>query len=329
VIEVLAPGLLTTVQDLGRPGLRHLGVVHAGAADVGSHVLAQLLVGNPAFAAGLEVTWLGPRLRFHAAAAVALAGGAIEARCGGAAVPALRPVRLPEGAVLELGRVVRGARVALAVAGGIDVEPVLGSRSTDRRAGFGGYEGRPLRSGDVLGVGRPADPAPPTGHDPGVSAPAWSIHPLDAFEEHAVLRVLPGADFEALAPSSRAALLDGEWRVGTDSDRMGVTLDGPALGVGAAPGRVSAPVLPGCVQVPPGGRPVLLGVDAQTVGGYPVVAHVIRADLDRAMQLRPGDVVRLGPVDERHARAAWRTRLHALHERAAAIAARRARGSGA
>lgn len=328
MIEVLAPGLLTTVQDLGRPGLRHLGVVHAGAADVASHVLAHLLVGNPAFAAGLEITWLGPRLRFHAEAVVALAGGEIEARCSGAAVPARRPVRLPAGSLLELGRVVSGARTTLAVAGGIDVEPVLGSRSTDRRAGFGGHEGRPLRSGDVLPVGRSGEPLP-TRHAAGPAAPAWSIHPLDGLGPGAALRVLPGADFEALDPPSRATLLDGEWRVGADSDRMGLTLDGAVLGVEAAPGRVSAPVLPGCVQMPPGGRPVLLGVDAQTVGGYPVVAHVIRADLDRMMQLRPGDAVRLEPVDEARARAEWQARLHALHERAAAIAARRGRGGGA
>lgn len=326
MIEVLTAGLLTTVQDRGRPGLRHLGVVHAGAADQAAHVLAQRLVGNDPEAAGLELTLLGPRLRFAAAAVIALTGGEVEARCAGRAVPGWRPVALPAGAVLELGRVTRGARALLAVAGGLDVPQVMGSRSTDRRGGFGGLAGRALRPGDRLSFpksGSGAGPRRAAGQNAAVSAAPWSIHPLDALGDRALLRVLPGADLAAVAPASRAALFAAAWSVGSDSDRMGVTLDGPALTVAVAPDRVSAPVLPGCLQLPAGGRPVLLGVDAQTVGGYPIVAHVIRADLDHAMQLRAGDEVRLTPVEPEEAAAAWHARQRALQERSAAIASRR------
>lgn len=334
MIEVVTAGLLTTVQDIGRPGLRHVGVVHAGAADQAAHTLAQRLVGNDPEAAGLELTLLGPRLRFAVAAVVALTGGEVEAHCAGQAIPGWRPVALPAGAVLELGRVTRGARAFLAVAGGLDVPPVMGSRSTDRRGAFGGLADRALRPGDRLafsmsGAGRSPAPVPSgwglhaAGHNAGVSAAPWSIHPLDALGDRAPLRVLPGADLEAVAPASREALFAAAWTVGSDSDRMGVTLDGPALTVAVAPDRVSAPVLPGCVQLPAGGRPVLLGVDAQTVGGYPVVAHVIRADLDRVMQLRAGEEVRLTRVELAEAAAAWRARQRALQERSAAIASRR------
>jgi antagonist of KipI len=331
VIEVLTAGLLTTVQDRGRPGLRHLGVVHAGAADQAAHVLAQRLVGNDPEAAGLELTLLGPRLRFGAPAVIALTGGEVEARCAGRAVPGWRPVALPAGAVLELGRVTRGARAFLAVAGGLDVLQVMGSCSTDRRGGFGGLAGRALRPGDVLAeqaasassAGKTPSPRRAAGQNAAVSAAPWSIHPLDALGDRALLRVLPGADLAAVAPASRAALFAATWSVGSDSDRMGVTLDGPALTLAVAPDRVSAPVLPGCLQLPAGGRPVLLGVDAQTVGGYPIVAHVIRADLDRAMQLRAGDEVRLTPVEPEAAAAAWHARQRALQERSAAIASRR------
>lgn len=337
MIEVLTAGLLTTVQDRGRPGLRHVGVVHAGAADQAAHALAQWLVGNDAEAAGLELTLLGPRLRFAAAAVIALTGGEVEARCAGHAVPGWRPVALPAGAVLELGRVARGARAFLAIAGGLDVPQVMGSRSTDRRGGFGGLAGRALRPGDTLallptGVGGrsrggdrvgPAGASRGAGHNAAVCAAPWSIHPLDALGSRGPLRVVAGADLGAVARGSRDALFAAAWCVGSDADRMGVTLDGPALTVAVAPDRVSAPVLPGCVQLPAGGRPVLLGVDAQTVGGYPIVAHVIRADLDRAMQLRAGDEVRLARVEPEAAAAAWRARQRALQERSAAIASRR------
>lgn len=281
-LHVLAPGLLTTVQDRGRGGWRHLGVALAGALDSDAASLANRLVGNAADAAVLELTLRGPTLRFDAPARVALAGAATAMRFDGECVPCGRPVDLPAG-TLELGALRGGARAWLAIDGGIDVAPVLGSRSTDLRGGFGGWEGRALRAGDALPLG--ATHARPI-HAP--RAPAWWIDPTD--DAQLPIRYCPSVHPAATALARRA------WSVSASSNRQGLRLQGDALASTGGDG-VSEPVAPGTIQLPADGGPIVLLRDAQTVGGYAKLGHVIAADLPRLAQCVPGQPLHFAPVD--------------------------------
>ncbi|HSR66014.1 MAG TPA: biotin-dependent carboxyltransferase family protein [Xanthomonadaceae bacterium] len=311
-VRVLAPGLLTTVQDRGRLGWRHLGVGAAGALDPHAHALANLLAGNDAGAATLEISLAGPTLRFERAARIALCGADIEARCDGIALPGARPCLLPAGSTLALGPCRRGARAYLAVEGGFDVGPVLGSRSTDLRGGFGGLDGRALRKGDALPLGPARDVA--------VDAPrfpSWWIDAMPGRGPAGMIRVLPGAD--ATAPGD--ALFRRDWDVAAASDRQGLRLEGEAIAVADRRERVSAPVAPGTIQLPPDGRPIVLLADAQTHGGYPRIGHVVRADWPRLAQLRPGERLRFAPCTPEQAHAAWQRRRQELARLALMIAA--------
>jgi KipI family sensor histidine kinase inhibitor len=301
-ITVIQPGLFTTVQDLGRPGYRASGVPRSGAVDQVSLELANALVGNPPDAAAIECTLLGPTLRFDKAAVVALVGA------GFPGLPAGRPVRVPAGTVIELGHATAGCRGYLAVAGGIAVEPVLGSRSTFVPAGLGGLSGRAFRAGDSLAVDDP------------IGAPLAEALPpaLDSVRRPRVLRVLPGEHAGDFDESVWARM----FRTSSRSNRMGVRLEGDSLrGVpadgsrpplAAAGAMRSVPVFPGTVQVPPDGCPIILLADAQTIGGYPVFGHVITADLPIVAQLRPGDEVCWRPVSLGDAVAALRELQSAL-----------------
>jgi antagonist of KipI len=314
-LHVLSPGMLTTVQDRGRMGWRHLGVGCAGALDGDAHALANLLVGNPPHAATLEITLAGPRLRFDAAACIAVCGAAIDMHCDGAPLSTARPVLLPAGATLALGGCRRGARAYLAVAGGLDVPEVLGSRSTDLRGGFGGVDGRAVQMGDVLPLGIASIPS--------VEIPriaSWWIDDTHDTSDDGAIRVLPGAD--PIAPGN--ALFDVAWNVTATSDRQGLRLQGPTLHAMDEGERISAPVTPGTVQLPPDGQPIVLLADAQTHGGYPRIGHVILADLPRLAQLRPGDALRFVPCTSAQAHDAWRRKRHLLARLAIAIERQRA-----
>lgn len=283
-IEVVLPGLSTTIQDLGRPGHRALGVPSGGAVDAPAMRLANLIVGNPQSAAGLECTLVGPDLRFTCDAVVALAGADF------AGLPRWRPLRVAAGSTLSLGQARSGCRGYLAIAGGVTVPPGLGSRSTYRPARLGGVNGLPLAAGDRVPIASVSTDVRGT----------WSLAPEFAAAPFApgLLRVIAGPH----ASDGGAAAWHGSWRVSSRSDRMGIRLEGAPLSGGRAD-LVSAAVLPGMIQLPPDGQPIILLADAQTIGGYPVVGQVIAADLHRAAQLRPGDTVRwrLVGIDEAHA----------------------------
>lgn len=308
-VHVLSPGLLTTVQDAGRGGHRHLGVGQAGALDGLSHALANRLVGNRAGCATLEITLHGPRLRFDRAARIALCGARIDAHVEHAGIPAWRPVDLPAGSVLDLGACRSGARAYLAIAGGFAVPAVLGSLGTDLRGGFGGMRGRALAAGDVLPV--------PASHAQDIAAlriAPWWIDPapdLD-FATPCVVRVLPGTD----ATQPEDAWLERDWQAAPASNRQGLRLSGEPVRIADARERISEPVLPGTVQLPPDGQPIVLLADAQTHGGYPRIGHAIRADWPRLAQLRPGETLRFEPCAPAQARAL----LDAQRHRSARIA---------
>jgi biotin-dependent carboxylase-like uncharacterized protein len=278
-IEVLAPGLLTVVEDLGRPGWAHLGVPRAGAADGRSLRLANRLVGNPEGAAALEVTVDGPRLRFRRTGWVAVCGAPVDVAVDGRPAPTQVAVPVPAGAVLGVGRVWAGLRCYLAVRGGIAVPPVLGSRSTDTVGGLGPA---PVRAGDLLPVG--TEVVGPVWQEP-VPGVALPVEPL--------LRVVPGPREDWFPDSALRVLTSTAWEVTAASDRTGLRLAGPAL-PRATPHRelASEGMVPGALQVPPDGRPILFLANAPTTGGYPVIAVVVDADLPFAGQVPPGHRVR-------------------------------------
>ena len=283
-IRIMKPGLQTTVQAGPRTGQRHLGVPASGAADPLSLALANHLVGNRAFAPALETTLTGVALRFERDCFVAITGARARARLNGERVKRHRTLAVAGGDELEIGPAKAGARNYLAFAGGLAVDEVLGSASTYLPAGFGGFQGRALRAGDVLALG-PFSDAPATLKTPKDFRPPASTS--------WALRACYGAEVDLLNKESRFDLFDTNFSVGNRADRMGLQLDGARFGVRSGGRLASAPVFPGTIQCPENGTPFLLSIDAQTIGGYPRVAQVARADRPVIGQLRPGDHVRL------------------------------------
>jgi biotin-dependent carboxylase-like uncharacterized protein len=291
-LRVLAPGLLTTVQDRGRPGLRRLGVPAGGAADPPALWLANLLAGNPRGAAGLEITHGGPTLEVAAGSVrVALAGECAAGVEGGGdrrSEPApWSSLTLRRGDRLRLGRVTSGLRAYLAVAGGIGVAPVLGSAATDLRGGWGGLEGRALRAGDLLPL---ASGRPTGGAETRVDPPPW-------WARDGAVRAVPGPQDGHFTAAALERLAGAEWTVTPSSDRTGLRLDGPELAHRGTAEIVSDACLPGSIQVPGSRRPIVLLADGGTTGGYPKIATVATADLGALGRLRPGARLRFELVD--------------------------------
>ena len=292
MIRVRQPGLLTTVQDLGRPGLAHLGVPAAGAADRRAFGLANRLVGNPPGAAALEVTLAGPELELEAGGWVALTGGRVAADLDGRPVPMDVAVRVAAGQVLRVGPVAAGLRAYLAVRGGIDVPAVLGSRSTDTLAPVGPAR---LEAGARLPVGDQTD-----------GQPFQQVAPTAPVDPEPVLRVVRGPRDDAFTGQALRTLIGVAWTVTSSSDRTGVRLDGPALERRRKLELRSEGMVEGSLQVPPDGHPILFLANHPTTGGYPVIAVVVGHDLPLAAQARPGTSLRFRFVPLEGARQARR-----------------------
>lgn len=292
MLEVIRPGLQSTVQDLGRPGVRHLGIALGGALDREALILANRLVGNPAGAAGIELVLGAAEFCLLRDGWLALTGADCAATLDGEAVWHGWRWRVRRGQRLRLLAPRHGMRTYLALDGGVAVPPVMGSCATELQAAFGGHRGRALQAGDRLPLGEPLV------HDGTLGA--WLR------ESDACLRVLPGPEFDEFESAAVAALWQGEWRLSPVSNRMGARLDGPTLVRSRGPELASHGVLPGVIQVPPGGRPIVLLADAQTTGGYPRIGCVIEADLWKLAQLRPGARLRFSPVTREQALAARR-----------------------
>lgn len=316
MIRVLDGGLSTTVQDAGRFGLYHLGVPPSGAVDNFSYRVANMLVGNDEGAAVLEATYLGPKLEFTQGAVAAVTGAELAPRLDGEAQPQWEAFAVRTGEVLEFGYLGAGARAYIAVAGGIDVPEVLGSRSTYTLTGVGGHEGRKLQAGDELAVGRNGRAQPGRRLDE-------NLRP--EFPKEIELRVVMGLCDYRLTDESREAFLSAEWTVTPEADRVGYRYRGaelhfaerePPFGAGHDPSNVVDVGYPvGSIQVPGGVEPILLLNDAVTGGGYATIATVISADLDRAAQSKTNERTRFRAVelDEAlEARTARRRRLDAV-----------------
>lgn len=276
---VVQAGLSTTIQDLGRPGFRHLGVPLSGAADPISLALANTALGNPANAPALECTLKGPTLNFAAEGKIALGGAPMNATVNDVPVEFYTPVKVSSGDTLTIGQTNIGARCYIAFAGGLCASTFLGSASTYQPAAFGGHDGRTLTAGDELCLaeletGSPREIAPvyrpQIGHD-------------------FFIRAVEGPEFSQLTIDAQERFFHSPWTVGRRADRMGIQLAGLSMALEKSAPMASSAVFPGTVQCPPDGLPFLLSVDAQTIGGYPRVAQVIAADLPLIGQMRPND----------------------------------------
>jgi biotin-dependent carboxylase-like uncharacterized protein len=299
-IEVLKPGLATSVQDAGRLGYYHLGIPLSGALDQQALVLANLLVGNDEGAAVIETTLLGPELRFDAPAIVAVTGAEAKVKLNGQEVPRNASFAVQAGDVLAFDFMKLGARMCIAVAGGIDVPVVLGSRSTYGLGAFGGFNGRKLLAGDKLPVGTPSP-----GAAAGRVAPAEL---LPVLSKEVALRVLPGIYFHRLQKESVQSFFADTWSVGSEADRIGYRYKNgtplkflertPPFGAGADPSNIVDAGYPyGSIQVPGGREPIILHRDAVSGGGYAMVGTVISADMDLIAQMQPNHKARFVEVD--------------------------------
>jgi antagonist of KipI len=312
MLEVISPGLLSTVQDGGRPALAAWGVPQAGVSDPWAAAVANALAGNAPDAAVLEITLVGPELRVRGTCVIGLAGADL-----GATVDDERPLAPGGSYLVRTGDVLNfrgrkaGLRAYLALAGGIAAPLVLGARATYGPGGFGGLDGsgRPLRPGDHL------DPAQPPGDPARLAGRTWPPSPTDpAYSESPTLRVMPGPHAAFFTPTAWDTLCGHAWEVTPQSDRMGLRLRGPGLDRSAlGQGELLSQGIPwGALQVPPDGQPILLLADHQTVGGYPVIGVIARADWPLAAQAPPGTRLQFRPCTVAEAQAAYRAQAAAL-----------------
>jgi antagonist of KipI len=299
MLEVIKPGLFTTIQDQGRRGYQSYGVGIAGALDPFALSAANLLVGNQENAAALEITLQGPTLRFHRETTLALAGADLDPRLDGSPIPNWTSVLAPSGSTLSFKGRKSGVRTYLAVSGGIDVPPVMESRSTYLLGRFGGLEGRPLRAQDQLPLFAPAK---------NYYELAGGVFPQDSlplYEKNPTLRVVLGPFDEFFSEEGREAFLSTPYTITPQSDRMGYRLQGTPISRQKKGELITCGLANGSIQVPPNGQPILLLVDRQTIGGYPIIATMIHADLPLIAQSAPGDQVRFAAVSPDEGRQAY------------------------
>lgn len=299
-IEIISPGLLSTVQDLGRSAYLVYGISACGAMDSFALRMANMLVGNSQGAAAIEITLLGPKLRFLREGVFAITGGDLNPRMNGERIPLWKSMRFSQGDLLEFGLVNEGCRAYIAVSGGIEVPQVMGSRSTFIRGGYGGLEGRALISGDVLLSGKDTTKASKT---VGRLLP-YAYRPR--YAEDYPIRFIRGPQADAFTSSSYEVFISTTYIVSMDSDRMGYRLQGEKLVHTTGADIISDYIAAGSIQVPGNGQPIVLMSDCQVTGGYTKIGVVIGVDLPYLAQKKPGDQIRFKPVEIEEAQQLWR-----------------------
>jgi biotin-dependent carboxylase-like uncharacterized protein len=298
MIEILSNGALNTIQDLGRPGYRKMGITVAGAMDSVALWIGNLLVGNPPGSAGIEILIFPFRVRFLADAVIAVTGADCDALLDGAPLLPWWSTRVRQGQVLELQTPLQGSKGYLTLRGGVDVPLVLQSRSTDLKAKFGGHQGRALKKGDLLRL-LPATGDWQTGYGvqrPQARLPSGGDSPPGVVQ----VRMIPAAEYAFFTTEGQERFRKQQWLVTPDSNRQGYRLSGTPLPTDGLPELLSHGLVPGTIQVPPSGQPIIQMSDANTSGGYPKMGVVIEADMWRLAQARPGDrlVFRVATVSE-------------------------------
>lgn len=326
-IEVLKPGLLTTIQDLGRPGYQQSGMSVSGAMDSLAVRIGNILLGNPETDAALECTMTGPQLRFHSARWVVLTGGDLSPQVNGLSVAMWRRILISAGSLLSFGKAIAGCRLYICVSGGWDVPKVLSSRSTYLVGGVGGWQGRALRAGDRIPFSSAQDPGAlgsAVNRTPDASFASlyrtslfgarrnwWlapGLYPAPSRYGTYTLRIVKGPEFDWLSEESQHVLLKNYFTVGTESNRMGYRLEGSMLSLQHPREMLSSAVTFGTIQLPAGGQPIVLMADRQTTGGYPRIAQIIHVDHVILSQLKPGDQVLFEVISLRDAQRQHRQR---------------------
>ena len=293
-ILVKTPGPLTTVQDAGRFFHQSSGIRPSGVMDTEAYEAANALVGNENGEAVLEMTFLGATLEFQSAIWFSVTGADMQAKLDGVPVERYRAVKAEAGQTLAFGMAANGCRGYLAVRGGLDVPLVMGSRSTDMSAKLGGFEGRALKAGDVL----------PTISDDGWT-PTDLRYEIPVYESAATVRVIPGPQEEYFTAAGLETFFSAGYEISPNSDRMGLRLEGPEIESRSGTDIVSDGVVFGSIQVPSGGKPIILMADHQTAGGYAKIGTVLSLDLPKLAQARPGDTVRFQRISAEDAQALY------------------------
>jgi antagonist of KipI len=296
-LKLLKAGMLTTVQDTGRYGHQKDGIIVSGAMDLMALRIGNLLAGNPESSAALEITLSGPQIQFTEDHVISLTGADLSATLDGAPLKMWRPVLATKGSMLSFGAPIMGCRCYLAISGGINVPAVLGSYATYLRAGFGGFKGRALQSGDVVPINSTAASHPAFKHRlsditnqlESEQVP-WSIAPqlYPSYTETPSIRAIKGPEYDLFSEESKLNLWSSQFLISPQSDRMGYRLQGIGLTLEEPVELLSSAVTFGTLQVPPEGNPILLMADHQTTGGYPRIAQISTADLPILAQLIPG-----------------------------------------
>ncbi|MEH7342435.1 biotin-dependent carboxyltransferase family protein [Bacillus sp. JJ1532] len=298
-LEIMKPGMLSTIQDLGRKNYQFYGVSACGAMDALSLRLANILVGNNEWEAGLEITMLGPKIKFIKDGLIAITGADLSPMLNGETVPLWKSIKVYKGDILDFGSIKYGCRSYLAMAGGIDVPPIMGSKSTFLRGGYGGLEGRKLQKGDVICIGEMKAKT---------SFLARKLPPsyIPNYKENRMVRVILGPQNDAFTEEAIDLMLSTPYQISTNSDRMGYRLEGKALTHLNGPDIFSDFITAGSIQVPGNGQPIILMSDCQVTGGYTKIGVVIGVDLPYLAQRRPGDYVCFEEIDISEAQRLWK-----------------------
>ncbi len=286
-LQVLKPGLLSTIQDRGRIGYQKWGVVVGGAMDLYAHRSANMLLGNNEYSPSLEITMSGSVFKWQKNTWISICGGDLSPEINDERVPQWRPIFVKKNSILSFKKTTQGCRSYIAVRDGFNMEPVMNSFSTYTRGAFGGYEGRPLRQGDVLEYDE-------CQYEESF-IPSWYMNKLLFYNEESpvVIRCIVGQEYDLFTEASQQELFSAELKLSPDSDRMGYRLRGIPFQLKKPFEMISEAVTMGTIQVPPNGEPILLMADRQTTGGYPRIAQIAAVDLSILAQLKPGDSFRL------------------------------------
>lgn len=328
-ITVNRPGLLTSIQDLGRYGFQKYGVIVSGAMDRNSLRIANMLAGNKEGNGVLEITLMGPSLLFEEDTLIALTGADMSPEIDGEAVPLWRPVYVKKGSVLDFKACRTGCRTYLALAGGFALEEVMNSQSTYLRGEMGGYKGRALKAGDQLEAKEMSPWASKLFHELKAKAgtrsfltPSWQVQ-VDSFvsmKKNPVIRAIRGGEFDRFTKESQTRFFEHSFRITPKSDRMGYRIEGPALQLEQPFELLSEAVAYGTVQVPNDGNPIILLADRQTTGGYPKIAQIATVDLPVIAQLKPGENIRFQEITLEEAEQLYLKQEQELEQLQAGIA---------
>jgi antagonist of KipI len=335
MIKIIKPGLLTTIQDLGRYGFQKFGVIVSGVMDCLSYRIANLLVGNEENAPTLEITMVGPVIEFESNALISICGGDLSPSIDGKFVPLWRPVFVKKGSQLRFGPCKSGCRSYLAVAGGFDVPRVMGSASTYLRAGIGGFKGRPLKAGDELKLSPPNHRSARMIHyfsarleDRKFVGTKWSVSAefIPISNQTPFIRVIKGRQYPLFSKESQKNFFREPFEITTQSDRMGYRLKGPVLSLVSAEEMISEAVNFGTIQVPPDGNPIVLLADRQTTGGYPKIGQVATVDLPYIAQLKPSDKIKFVEISHEEAQILYLEREREIQQLKRALSLKIERG---